>query len=122
MALAVYLVNAMLAATFGLFFIAAVCHLALMLVRGARFPFETTLRVLAFSQGSTAWLNIVPFVGGWLAWLWTAVAAIVGISKAQQSGTKKVVAASLIVLGIMIGLCVLCYWQYIKLMTYGLYR
>ncbi|MDQ2824060.1 MAG: YIP1 family protein, partial [Verrucomicrobiota bacterium] len=44
----------------GLFIGALIVHLCLMIVGGANHTFETTFRVLAFTQGSTAPLEIVP--------------------------------------------------------------
>jgi hypothetical protein len=52
-------------------------------VGGAKKPFETTLRVLGYAQGATAWLNIIP--GGFLvAAGWVLVAEIIGLAKAHE--------------------------------------
>src|SRR6188472_3966058 len=47
-----------------LFIGSAIVHLCLMIVGGANQPFETTFRVLAFTQGSTGPLQIIPLCGG----------------------------------------------------------
>src|SRR4029450_13975564 len=49
---------------------AAIVHLCLMLVGGANKPFEATFRVLAFSQGSTGPLQIIPLCGGLISGVW----------------------------------------------------
>src|SRR5262249_20031492 len=57
----------------GLFIGSAIVHLCLMIVGGANQPFETTFRVLAFSQGSTGPLQMIPICGGVLSCVWGAV-------------------------------------------------
>jgi hypothetical protein len=70
-------------ATIGLIIGAAIIHVCLMIVGGAKKPFETTLRVLGYAQGATAWLNIIP--GGFLvAAGWVLVAEIIGLAKAHE--------------------------------------
>ncbi len=64
---------------FGLFIGAAILHLCLILVGGAKRSFETTFRVLCFSAGSTYPLMIVPILRGRLSpvsgyWSWNASA------------------------------------------------
>ena len=51
----------------GLFIGAAIVHLCLMIVGGANKTFEATFRVLAFSQGSTGPLQMIPVCGGLIA-------------------------------------------------------
>ena len=51
----------------GAFIGAAIVHVCLMIVGGAKQPFETTLRTLCYANGSTHLLNIVPICGGMIA-------------------------------------------------------
>ena len=64
-----------------LFIWSALAHLCLMIVGGANQPFETTFRVLAFTQGSTGPLQIIPICGGLIAGVW-------GDSSATASGWR----------------------------------
>ena len=51
----------------GLFIVSGIVRLMLMLLGGAKFPFETTLRTIAYGYGSAAPIGIVPFCGGIIA-------------------------------------------------------
>jgi hypothetical protein len=80
----------------GLFIGSGIVHLMLMLLGGAKFPFETTLRTIAYGQGSAAPLGIVPFCGGLIAGLWGLFVAIVGLSEMQEISIGRAAAAILI--------------------------
>ena len=45
-----------------------------MIVGGANQPFETTFRVLAFSQGSIGPLQMIPLCGGLISVVWASSA------------------------------------------------
>jgi hypothetical protein len=75
---------------------AGIYHLMLMLLGGARRPFETTLRVAAYSNGATSVLNLVPICGGFAAAIYAIVANIIGLAKAHEIGTGKAAAAVLL--------------------------
>jgi hypothetical protein len=77
----------------GLFIGSAIVHLCLMIVGGANKSFETTLRVLAFSQGSTGLLQIVPVCGGLIAFIWGLVTNCIGLARAHQTDTGRAVLA-----------------------------
>ena len=77
----------------GLFIGSAVVHLCLMIVGGANQPFETTFRVLAFSQGSTGPLQIVPVCGGLISGVWALVCTCIGLARAHETDTGRAVAA-----------------------------
>jgi hypothetical protein len=83
-------------ATLGLLIGAAIGHVCLMIVGGARHGFETTLRVIGYAQGSTAWLNVIPFVGGLIAFVWLIVLEIIGFAHAHEISTGKAVMAVLL--------------------------
>lgn len=80
----------------GLFIGAAVLHLCLMLVGGAKRTFETTFRVLCFSAGSTYPLMIVPVCGGMIAGLWCLVVECIGLARAHETTTGRAVLAVLL--------------------------
>jgi hypothetical protein len=80
----------------GLFIGAGIYHLMLMLLGAARYPFETTFRVVAYSGGATAVIGILPLCGGLVAAVWQVVASIIGLAQAQQTSTGKAAAAVLV--------------------------
>jgi hypothetical protein len=77
----------------GLFIGSAIVHLCLMIVGGANQPFETTFRVLAFSQGSTGPLQIVPICGGLIAGVWALVCNCIGLARAHETDIGRAVLA-----------------------------
>ena len=77
----------------GLFIGAAIVHLCLMIVGGANKSFETTFRVLSFSQGSTGPLQIIPVCGGLIAGVWALVVNCIGLARAHETTTGRAVLA-----------------------------
>jgi hypothetical protein len=77
----------------GLFIGSAIVHLCLMIVGGANQSFETTFRVIAFSQGSTGPLQMVPICGGLIAGVWALVCNCIGLARAHETDTGRAVLA-----------------------------
>jgi hypothetical protein len=77
----------------GLFIGAAIVHLCLMIVGGANKTFEATFRVLAFSQGSTGPLQMIPVCGGLIAGVWGLVVTCIGLARAHETETGRAVFA-----------------------------
>jgi hypothetical protein len=77
----------------GLFIGSAIVHLCLMIVGGANQSFETTFRVLAFSQGSTGPLQMIPVCGGLIALVWALVCNCIGLARAHDTDTGRAVLA-----------------------------
>lgn len=77
----------------GLFIGSGIVHLCLMIVGGANHSFETTFRVLAFSQGSAGPLQIIPLCGGVISGVWALVCNCIGLSRAQETDTGRAVLA-----------------------------
>jgi hypothetical protein len=77
----------------GLFIGSAIVHLCLMIVGGANQSFETTFRVLAFSQGSTGPLQMIPLCGGLIAGVWALVCNCIGLARAHETDTGRAVLA-----------------------------
>ena len=77
----------------GLFIGSGIVHLCLMIVGGANQPFETTFRVLAFSQGSTGPLQIVPVCGGLISGVWALVCTCIGLARAHETDTGRAIVA-----------------------------
>jgi hypothetical protein len=87
----------------GLFIGAAIVHLCLMIVGGANKSFETTFRVLAFSQGSTGPLQVIPVCGGLIAFVWALVVDCIGLARAHETSTGRAVLAVLLPLIVCCG-------------------
>ena len=66
----------------GMFVGSGVLHLCLMIVGGAKKPFETTFRVVCFSSGSTYLLAMIPFCGGFVAAIYNIVLQCMGLARA----------------------------------------
>jgi hypothetical protein len=64
-----------------------------MIVGGANQPFETTYRVLAFSQGSTGPLQMIPVCGGAIAGVWALICNCIGLARAHGTDTGRAVLA-----------------------------
>jgi hypothetical protein len=77
----------------GLFIGSAIVHLCLMLVGGANQPFETTFRVVAFSQGSAGPLQMIPVCGGMISGVWALVCNCIGLARAHNTDTGRAVLA-----------------------------
>ena len=80
----------------GLFIGTAIVHVCLMIVGGANKSFETTFRVLAFSQGSTGPLQMIPVCGGLIAGVWALVVNCIGLARAHETTTGRAVLAVLL--------------------------
>ena len=77
----------------GLFIGSAIVHLCLMVVGGANQSFETTFRVLAFSQGSAGPLQMLPICGGLISGVWGLVCSCIGLARAHDTDTGRAVLA-----------------------------
>jgi hypothetical protein len=76
-----------------LFIWGALAHLCLTIFGGANQSFETTFRVLAFTQGSVGPLQIIPVCGGLISFVWALVCNCIGLTRAQETDTGRAVLA-----------------------------
>jgi hypothetical protein len=83
---------------------AGMVHLALILVGGAKRPFEATFRVGCYAAGSTALLQLLPVCGTAVGWVWTLVLEIIGVSKVHGIGMGRAGLAVLLPLVVCCGL------------------
>jgi hypothetical protein len=97
----------------GLFIGSAIVHLCLMIVGGANQPFETTFRVLAFSQGSTGPLQMIPICGGAISGVWALVCNCIGLARAHGTDTGRAV------LAVLLPLIVCCGGGFLVLFMFG---
>ncbi|MDY6879322.1 MAG: YIP1 family protein [Desulfatiglans sp.] len=81
--------------TLGMFISSIIFHVLLLIVRGGGNGFEATFRVVSYSQAAKVW-GLVPFLGGWVAWVWQLVVQIVGFREIHETSYLKVIAAFLI--------------------------
>jgi hypothetical protein len=77
----------------GLFVGSGIVHLCLMIVGGANQPFETTFRVVAFTQGSAGPLQMIPLCGGLISGVWALVCSCIGLARAHETDTGRAVLA-----------------------------
>jgi hypothetical protein len=87
------LIFAPLLIAIGVFINAAILHVCLMLVGGARQSFETTFRVVCFSGGSVSPLMIVPLCGAFIVGIWGIVLRCIGLARAHETDTGRAVLA-----------------------------
>jgi len=106
-ALALYI---LLVVTIGAIIGSAVIHVCLLMVGGAKQGFETTFRVVSFSQGAIApvglLLGCVPYLGALIHMVWIIVLTIIGISKAHEIPGGKAALAVLLPAGVCVGLTI----------------
>lgn len=92
-----------------LFLASGIYHLMLMLLNAAKFPYETTFRVVAYSVGSTGPLGIIPICGGVIGAIWGLVVTIIGLAQAQETTTGKS-ALSVLVPGVLCCGLIMLFW------------
>lgn len=100
----------------GLFISAAITHLFAMMFGAADNGFEVTFRVVSYTNGSTAILNIIPIIGGLAALVWTLVASIIGLAEAQNTTGGRAAGAVLTPLV----LCCVCIIAFVVLAIVGI--
>lgn len=85
---------------------AGITHLFLILVGGAKRPFEATFRVVCYAAGSTAILQLLPICGAWIASIWVLVAEIIGLSEVHGITRARAAVAVLLPMVLCCGLIV----------------
>jgi phage FluMu protein Com len=102
-----------------MFIMAGIYHLCLMMVGGARQPYETTFRVACYAQGAMAPLGflrgLIPYLGGFIHMIWMIVLLIIGIARAHEIPTGKAALAVLLPFGV----CFVLWVGFIALMVAG---
>jgi hypothetical protein len=91
----------------------ALVHLSLMLLGGAKKSFETTFRVVAFAQGSTAPLQLIPCCGGLISMVWNIVANCIGVAKAHEIDSGRAT------LAVLLPIIVCCGGGFLLLFLFG---
>jgi hypothetical protein len=78
------------------FVTAGLVHLSLIIVGGAKRPFEATFRVACYAGGSTAILQLLPVCGALVSSVWNFVCMIVGLSEVHGIGKGRATFAVLL--------------------------
>jgi hypothetical protein len=79
----------------GIFIYALIVHLFLMMVGGDQKGFGATFRVFCYSNTSQL-AQLVPLAGGMIAWVWSLILSIIGLTEAHRTTTGKAAAAVLL--------------------------
>lgn len=66
------------------FFHAGILHLLLLIFGAGKGNFETTLRVMCYSQGASSILQLLPMCGGFLSPIFYVYTCAVGLSRARE--------------------------------------
>jgi hypothetical protein len=82
--------------TIGIFIGSLILHFLLMLFGGQKFPYETTFRAVAYTQGSALPLAFIPFCGSLIGSIWGIVILIIGLAQMQETTIGKSALAVLV--------------------------
>ncbi|MCI0410639.1 MAG: YIP1 family protein [Acidobacteria bacterium] len=77
-----------------------IVHVFLWILGGAKEGYEATLRVYAYSRGSTALFEWIPVCGGLVAFIWSLILQIIGLSRVHEIGGGKAALAVLLPLAL----------------------
>jgi len=95
----------------GSFVSAGSIHLALMIVGGAKKPFETTYRAMAYSSASVSVLQLLPICGGYLYMIVSMIYGVIALKEAHRTELWRPIAAIVLMLvfccGIAFGIAAL---------------
>lgn len=98
-------------ATISPFLMAGIYHGFLLLVGGAKKPFEVSFRVVCYGAGAISLLQIIPVCGQYIVGIWTLVTLVIGLKCAHQTDFTRAALAILLPVicccGLIFGLGVL---------------
>jgi phage FluMu protein Com len=118
-----FVVFGAMSAALATFVTGGINHLCLMMVGGAKRPYETTARVCAFASGTTSLLNCIPFCGVYfLAPLCFIIYSIIGLSAAHGISGGKAALAVLLPIIVCCGGAILIYVALIGFVVVNLPR
>ena len=98
-------------ALIALFIVAAILHVVLKMIRGARHEFDVTARTVAFTHGPAVFAA-VPYVGNAIGAIWTLVLTVIGLREAQETTTGKAIFAVVLpiiliaILGVIVAIAI----------------
>ena len=88
-------------AILNMFFMGGMLHLCLRIVGGAKGYFESTFRVVAYTQ-VTRLFSFIPFIGGFIGFIWHLIILIVGLRAIHDTSFSRVIIALLLPLGLIL--------------------
>jgi hypothetical protein len=88
----------------GLFIVAVIVHVFLLMLGGARQGFEATFRVICYSEAAAV-INVIPLCGGVLSGVYCMILAIIGLAAAHGIGKGTAAAAVLLPLVVVCCCC-----------------
>jgi hypothetical protein len=94
------------AVVLNMIFYSGILHLMLLIVRGGKEGYQSTFRVVAYSQAALAW-NIIPFMGAWIATVWKLVIQVIGLHEVHHISYARVIVAFLLPVFIIFVLIIL---------------
>jgi hypothetical protein len=77
------------------FIASGIFHVILLAFGGATQGFQTSFRVVCYSQGTGVW-NIVPFFGAAIGGIWNLVLLVIGLKESHETSAGKAAAAVLL--------------------------
>jgi len=81
----------------GAFVSAGLMHVAMMVVGGAKKPFETTFRALAYASASTSVAQVIPLCGATLYMVASIIYSVIALKEAHQTEIWRPIVAFVIV-------------------------
>ncbi|MCK6544758.1 YIP1 family protein [Myxococcota bacterium] len=91
----------------GLFIMTVLVHVGLLIFGGANGRFEDSFRAVAFASGATALLQVVPYIGGVIAFFWALVIQVAALRELHGTTTNKALLAVLLPILLAVG-CACC--------------
>ncbi|MBN1824898.1 MAG: YIP1 family protein [Candidatus Eisenbacteria bacterium] len=82
--------------------VAGLIHGGLLVLGGAKRPFETTFRVVCYSTAPLL-LSLIPCCGGPVGKVWAAAVCVIGLRECQEATTGRGIAAVLLPAILMVG-------------------
>ena len=82
-----------------------ILHLMLLMVRGGTQGYQSTFRVVAYSQAALVW-NVIPFMGSWIATVWKLVVQVIGLHEIHHTSYARVIMAFLLPFFILVALII----------------
>ncbi|MDR2982249.1 MAG: YIP1 family protein [Puniceicoccales bacterium] len=98
-------VGTVLGVLLGIFISAAIAHLMLMIVRGAKRPFATTFKAVSYTYGSLAFFTWIPVIGPVIGITYGSIVEIIALARAHGISLKR--SAASVLLPILAGFCCL---------------
>jgi predicted Zn finger-like uncharacterized protein len=78
--------------TIDLFISSLIIHLLFLIVGVGKGRFETTFRVIAYSQATKVW-SFIPFLGSPIGWAWKCIVQVIGLKEAHDITYTKIIFA-----------------------------